>query len=118
MQYHLSPNDVKDVAEEGLDPFRLIPPCRVSGIGGEYPETLKHLGDTLEATIAEDAALLVTDNPLAEKDVPKRVSIRRYHILESRLEEPLEYYVVGKSKDLDVPRGFNRLREHSLFSQT
>lgn len=97
-----SPERVGDAAkrviqETGLRCFSVYPTYRVSGIGGECPETLRSLGDILEAASQEDAALLVTDNPLAEQDVPRWVSIRSYHILETRFEAPLKYYVIGKS---------------------
>lgn len=99
-----SPDNAKKVAEtvireRGLRCFSTYPAYRVSGIGGECPETLKSLGDILDAASLEDAALLVTDNPLAEQDVPRWVSIRGYRILESRFEDPLKYFVIGKSDD-------------------
>ncbi|MEM0075819.1 MAG: hypothetical protein QXT39_06700 [Conexivisphaerales archaeon] len=90
-------DDVEKVIQEsGLRCFSVYPDYHISGIGGECPETLKILGDLLETTSPDEAVLLVTDNPHAEHDVPNWVAVRRYKILESRMEQPLKYYVIGK----------------------
>lgn len=34
------------------------------------------------------------------QDVPRWVSIRGYHILETRFEEPLKYYLIGMGGDI------------------
>ena len=107
----------KVIQERGLRFFSTYPAHRVSGIGGECPETLKALGDILEATSPEDAALLVTDNPHAEQDVPRWVSIRGYHILESRFEEPLKYYVIGKSGGDGPGQALRSAGTDGLFSR-
>ena len=84
------------VKERGIRCFSVYPSFSVSGIGGDCPETLKALGDTLEAAGEEDSALLVTDNPQAERDVPNWTSTHGFRIIETRFESPLRYYVVGK----------------------
>ena len=66
---------------------------------------MRSLGDILDAASREEAALLVTDNPLADQDVPRWVSIRGYHILETRSETPLKYYVIGKARDTKPAEG-------------
>ncbi|MEM3656687.1 MAG: sulfurtransferase TusA family protein [Thermoprotei archaeon] len=80
----------------GLRCFSVYPEYYVSGIGGECPETLKTLGDLLEAANPNTAVLLVTDNPRAEQDVPNWVTVRGYKILDIRTEQPLKYYVIAK----------------------
>lgn len=83
---------VKNLIEErGLRCFSVYPDYQISGIGGECPVTLEALGDLLEGAGADGGVLLVTDNPLAEQDVPDWVSVRGYSILETLFEQPLKY---------------------------
>jgi glycine cleavage system H protein len=84
------------VNERGIRCFSVYPSFSVSGIGGDCPETLKALGDSLEAAGEGDSALLVTDNPQAEKDVPNWTSAHGFRIIETRFETPIRYYVVGR----------------------
>lgn len=93
----IAPVATKVIEGRGLKCFSTYPEYHVSGIGGECPETLKVLGDLLESANPDDAVLLVTDNPAAEKDVPNWVSARGYTVLETRMEQPLRYHIIGKS---------------------
>lgn len=88
---------VKAIAlERGVRCFSVYPVYKVSGIGGECPETLKSVEDILERAEKEDVLLLVTDNPRAQQDVPSWVEAHGYHIVEARFEQALKYYIIRK----------------------
>lgn len=76
--------------------FSHFPDHEVSGIGGECPETLSTVDELLRTT--DDGAIvhLVTDNPVADRDVPRWVATRRYSILEARREGSLAHFLIGK----------------------
>ncbi len=86
----------KVVKERGIRCFSVYPEYQVSRIGGECPETLRSLDEVLESASANSAALLVTDNPKAEQDVPSWTSTRGYAILERRVEDALKYFIIRK----------------------
>ena len=83
--------------------FSVYPDYEISGIGGECPETLSQL-DQLMQSIGEDESVhLVTDNSIADKDVPQWVSTRGHKILETTREGQLLHIIIGKlhwSKDV------------------
>jgi glycine cleavage system H protein len=86
----------KIIEERGIRCFSIYPDFKISGIGGECPETLRNIGDLLEHANPGSSVLLVTDNPKADQDVSNWVSIKGYAILEKRIEPSLKYYIIGK----------------------
>ncbi len=76
--------------------FSVYPDYEISGIGGECPETLNQLDQLMQGIQKDESVHLVTDNPLADKDVPQWVSIRGHKILETRREGTLFHFIIGR----------------------
>ena len=76
--------------------FSVYPDYEISGIGGECPETLNQLDQLMQSIGENESVHLVTDNPIADKDVPQLVSIRGHKILETRREGQLLHFIIDK----------------------
>ena len=76
--------------------FAVYPDYEVSGIGGECPETLAQLDELMQKMDGDETVHLVSDNRLADTDVPKWVSLKGHRILESRREGSLIHFIIGR----------------------
>ncbi|MDG7011814.1 MAG: sulfurtransferase TusA family protein [Nitrososphaerota archaeon] len=76
--------------------FYVYPDYEVSGIGGECPETLGGLDELMKRMKEDQTVHLVTDNKLADADVPNWAFLRGYRMLETRREGSLLHFIMGK----------------------
>jgi glycine cleavage system H protein len=96
----VSPSFAQDNMQNMIDQlhvrcFSVYPDYEISGIGGECPETLSQLDNLMHDIQSDECVHLVTDNPVADKDVPRWVSIRAHKILEERKEGTLLHFIIG-----------------------
>jgi TusA-related sulfurtransferase len=72
-------SELWDLAKFRIRCFSVYPDYEITDVGGDCSETLSELEDLIKGIREDEIVHLVTDNPVADKQIPKWVSISGLH---------------------------------------